>query len=282
MTYPTITHTRTEADAVAEAARLAAEPRTLEALKVHALPTTTGIHIVDLDTDAHRKREGVPPMRKTGTVALSEHGSFAAYVSAHALDAVTTLWADRDHGRVIAVLNDHEASPDGEAGWGDHRATLTLRETPSWQAWCGASGKLTPQAAFAEFLEDHAGDVVDPDHARLLEVASSIEATKDVAHKSAVRLDNGEVKVRYEETIEARAGQAGDLTIPTRIELALSPYEGMDPYRVTARFRYRLRDGAMSLGVVLDRPEDVLRAAFADVLDAIEAETGIKPLHGNP
>ncbi|MCP5157727.1 MAG: DUF2303 family protein [Ectothiorhodospiraceae bacterium] len=41
---------------------------------------------------------------------------------------MTTLWADRDHGRAIAVLNDHEASPDGEAGWGDHRATLTLRD----------------------------------------------------------------------------------------------------------------------------------------------------------
>lgn len=274
--------TRTEADAVAEHARIGTEPRQLASLAVHAIPTPSGVQIVDLDTDEYRRREGEHPSRKTGSVTLSEHASFSAYVARHSAPEATTLWGNRDQGRIVAVLNDHPSGGDHHPDWRDHRATLTLRQTPAWRAWVAASGNLVGQAEFAEFLEDRAADVVEPDSARLLEVATSIEATTGAAHKSAVRLDSGEVKVRYEETIEARAGQQGDLTIPTRIELALSPYEGMDPYRVTARFRYRLNNGALRLGVVLDRPEDVLRAAFGDVVTAVEAATGLVVLHGEP
>jgi uncharacterized protein YfdQ (DUF2303 family) len=180
------------------------------------------------------------------------------------------------------VLNDHVRN-DVEAGWGDHRATLTLRRTPAWQAWTAASGKLLGQAEFAELLEDRAGDVVTPDHATLLEVAQSIEGTKDVAFKSGARDDNGEIRFRYEETISAKAGQAGDLVIPSRIELALSPYEGQDPFKVPARFRYRITGaGGVQLGIVLDRPEDVLRSAFSAVAVEIETVTGLSVRHGTP
>lgn len=285
MTTDPIPHTghHTEAATIAMAGRISTSPHQLDTLATYVVQTPTGVQVVDLDTDEHRRREGKAPKRKTGTFQLTEHASFSQYVNDHAVADGSTLWGDRDRGQIIAVLNDHAThSLDDEPDWRDHRAVLTLRRTPAWEAWTKASGQMHDQAAFAEFLEDRAGDVVDPDPARLLEVATSIEATTGVAHKSAVRLDSGEVKVRYEETIDARAGQAGDLTIPSRIELALSPYEGMDPYRVTARFRYRLANGTLRLGVVLDRPEDVLRAAFADVIAAVETETGLTVLHGTP
>jgi uncharacterized protein YfdQ (DUF2303 family) len=288
MTEPTTTLTalaaseRTETDAVAEVARLAVKPQSLDTLTTYAVPTATGVQVIDLDTDEHRRREGANPRRKTGNVALTEHASFATYVNDHGVTGASSLWADRDQGRIVAVINDHGTHAlDDEPDWRDHRATLTLRLTPAWKAWASASGQFVDQAAFAEFLEDRALDVVDPDAARLLEVATSIEATKSAAHKNAVRLESGEVRVRYEETIDARAGQAGELTIPSRIELALSPYEGMDPYRVTARFRYRLGNGQLRLGVVLDRPEDVVRAAFGDVVDAVSEATGFTVLHGS-
>lgn len=287
MTDPTILTTlaesvRTETDAVAEVARLAVEPQPLDTLTTYAVPTATGVQVIDLDSDDHRRREGANPRRKTGSVALTEHASFSTYVQGHGLPGATTLWADRDQGRIVAVINDHGTHDlDDEPDWRDHRATLTLRLTPAWKAWTAASGQFIDQAAFAEFLEDRALDVVEPDAAHLLEVATSIEATKNAAHKNAVRLDSGEVRVRYEETIEARAGQAGELTIPSRVELALSPYEGMAPYRVTARLRYRLGNGQLRLGVVLDRPEDVVRAAFADVLGAVQEATGFTVLHGS-
>lgn len=280
MTDTTLT---TEAAHIIEAARLGVIPTEFELGAIYgAIQADGSVKIIDLATDDHRKRLGEVPVRKTGHANLTEPTSFAHYIRAHAEPLRTALFADRDAGRIVALLNTHTADADGEAGWGDHRATLTLRQTPGWAAWTQASGKLVDQIQFAEFLEDRAADVVDPDAARLLEIATSIEATTSAAMKSASRLDNGEVKLRYEETIDARAGQAGDLTIPSRIELALSPYEGMDPYKVTARFRYRLNNGSLRLGIVLDRPEDILRAAFGDVTGLIETTTSQVVLHGTP
>lgn len=280
---PTIDTTdRTDTDAVIEAAHLARPHIDLDVGEVHALPDSMGgYRIVDLDTDDYRKRVGATPPRKTGAVAFTEHASLSRYVNHHGEPEATELWADRDAGRIIAVLNGHLAEDD-TAGWGDHRATLTLRQTPPWREWTASSGHLVDQERFANFLEDHLGDIVDPDGAHLLEVATSIQANTGAAFKSAVRLDSGEVQFRYEETVDARAGRAGELTIPARITLALAPFEGVDPYKVEARVRYRVANGALTIGVVLDRPDDVLRAAFGDIVTQVEAITDQVVLYGTP
>lgn len=274
---------RNENDAIIEAARLSTEGTELALGTLYAFPDAHGgIQVIDLGTDAHRQRQGKEPARKTGTVKLTEAPSFSFYVNDHKDNEATSLWADRDAGRIVAVLNGHVKNHD-DAGWGDHRAVLTLRKSPAWVAWTEASGKMIPQVKFAEFLEDRAGDVVTPDHATLLEVATSIEGTKGAAYKSGVRLDNGEIQFRYEETVAAKAGQRGDLTIPSSIELGIAPFDGMDAYKVSARFRYRIGDdGVLYLGVVLDRPEDVLRSAFSQVLQDVELVTGLAVMHGSP
>ena len=286
---PAIDSTASAVDSIIEAARAAAPPEPLDLGYIYHRPRPDGgVDIIDLTTAEHltrldelAKHAGVAPERKTGVVNLTEHESLSKYVTEHAEQMASTLWADRDAGRITAVLNGHLAEDDS-AGWGDHRAILTLRQTPAWRAWTAASGQLVDQQAFAEFLEDRAADVVEPDAATLIEVVTTIEATTGVAFKSAVRLQDGQTQLRYEETTDAKAGQAGQLTIPQRITLGIAPFEGIDPYRLTARLRYRLRDGRLTIGVVLDQPEDVLRAAFGDVIAAVETATDLTVMHGSP
>lgn len=287
---------RLDVDALLEAGRLTVGPTDLELGEVYAFPASDGsTTVVDLTSSGHlaqldalAKRNGDAPARKTGSVMLTEAASFSLYVNGHAEGPATSLWGDRDAGRIVAVLNGHEADQSdagtggGEAGWGDHRATLALQFTKDWKAWIDASGKLIDQGQFANFVEDHLVNIVEPDAAELLEVVTSIQATVGAAMKSAIRLDTGEVRVAYEETVEAAAGKAGQLTIPTRVTLALTPFEGGEPYRVEARFRYRLNNGNLLLGVVLDRVDDVLRAAFADIVGGVEEETGMTVLYGTP
>jgi uncharacterized protein YfdQ (DUF2303 family) len=272
---------RNENDAIIEAARLSTEPTILAPGSIYAVPTANGdLTTIDLDTNEHRRRSQPAPDRKTGAVHFTEHQSLAAYVNGHKADDATTLWANRDKGTIVAVLNDH--STLATAGWADHRATLTLEQSPSWKAWSQANGRLFEQVAFADFIEDHLIDIVDPTGAHLLEVAQSIQATKNVVMKSATRLDNGEVKLRYEEQLDAKAGQQGDLTIPARLTLGVAPFEGMDLYRVEARLRFRLSNGSVSFSIHLDRPEDVLRSAFAFVAESVAAETGLTVFYGTP
>lgn len=282
MTNPT-EGPRHDTDSIIEAARLGTELTPLNLGDLYAAPQADGsVRVIDLGTDEHLRRVGAAPARKVGHAQLTDTHSFGLYVNDHQEQGKTTLWGDRRQGRILAVFNGHQVSGDGTPGWGDHRATLSLQKTPEWEAWNKASGQLVGQEQFANFLEDHQLEVVDPDGATLLEVVTSIEATKGAAMKSAIRLDSGQVQVSYEETIEATAGKAGKLTIPTKVTLALTPFECGEPYKVEARFRYRLNNGALSLGVILDRPDDVLRAAFTDVVAKVEDDTSCTVLYGTP
>ena len=289
MTNPT-DGTRHDTDSIIEAARLGVELTPLQLGELYSAPQADGsVRVIDLATPEHltrldliAKRDGKGPARKTGHAQFTEARSFGQYVNDHQITGTTTLWGDRRAGRILAVFNGHTNSGDGKAGWGDHRGTLTLQNTAEWVAWNHASGQMLGQEAFAEFLEDHLAEIVEPDGAQLLEVATSLQAHIGATMKSAIRLDSGQVQVAYEETIEATAGKAGKLTIPTRLTLALTPFEGGEPYKVEARFRYRLANGTLKLGVILDRPDDVLRAAFADVVTKVEDDTSVTVFYGTP
>ena len=56
----------------------------------------------------------------------------------------------------------------------------------------------------------------------------------------------------------------------------------MLPYPVTARLRTRVRDGQLTIGVVLDQVDDVLRAAFGQVVAEVSTATDLVVLHGTP
>lgn len=225
------------------------------------------------------------PRRATGLADFGEAESFCTYVARHKDPAATTLWGDLTEATVTAVLNDHEHR-GGQGlplpGWGDHRAVLQLAATPDWTHWTGADGKLMSQTAFAEFLEDGATALVRPAAADMLEVASTFQARTGVDFKSAVRLQSGETRLRYEETVNASAGKTGDLEIPSDITLGLEPFEGSPRYEVAARFRYRINNGQLTLGYRLVRPDLARRQAFADVLATITNTLGLPVLSGTP
>ena len=116
----------------------------------------------------------------------------------------------------------------------------------------------------------------------MLELAQHFRANTAVKFESSKRLANGQTKLEYREDIEAKAGTKGDITIPERISLALQPYEGGPAYNVPARFRYRIAGGELALGVILDRPRDILREAFAEVVDRVAKDAGVDIWHGTP
>lgn len=86
------------------------------------------------------------------------------------------------------------------------------------------------------------------------------------------RLDSGQVRLECKETVTAKAGQKGHIDIPTELELLLRSYIGGPVYVVVARFRYRLRGSQLGLGIVLQRPQEILDAAFADIVTEIRDE----------
>ena len=83
-------------------------------------------------------------------------------------------------------------------------------------------------------------------------------------------LANGQRVLRWEEEIDGKAGQKGDLKIPADLELVMAPFIGADPVLVTARFRYRINGGNLTLGVKLVDPLAALDAAFRRICEQLD------------
>ncbi|MFJ8224917.1 DUF2303 family protein [Streptomyces griseus] len=251
--------------AVIDVAMRAAQPHQLEPGNYYTLVTPGGgVQRVDLTGPEHT---GVPA-RKSGTTVVRDVDSFLAYFDKHG-DESTEVYADVESQTITAVLDAHTAD---DPRWGGHRLELRLRSTPSWRAWVGASGELMSQGMFAEFIEDNLLDLVEPDSATMLELAQSFEATTSAEFQSSQRLDSGQRRFSFVEDVQAKAGLKGEITIPATLTLALRPFEGTEPYKVTARFRYRLdrQKGELRLGFKIERPEDTLAAAFEDIRTLVD------------
>jgi uncharacterized protein YfdQ (DUF2303 family) len=254
--------------------------------RFYAVPRPDGQtpHIIDtdaleLDFTKKYEKDADHPIRKKGTVFVQDAGSFIAYIEKHGLPE-TEVFADLGGMRLVGVVNAHAESVDDveqAAGHGDHRVVLELVQTDAWKAWVGRDKKPQTQEQFAEHLEDRANDVIYPDAATMLEIASSLLATTGGDFKSAFRLSDGQVRFRYEETTQARAGENGELEIPQTFTIAVAPFEGVDPVELQARFRYRLTAGNLSLFYALLNPNDIIRAAFVDYVDTV-AEAITQPL----
>ncbi|MFF7452147.1 MULTISPECIES: DUF2303 family protein [unclassified Streptomyces] len=274
MTYTELASTTGEAQTIVDTAVRTLQPHQLEPGKYYAFNTPNGIAQVDLTGPAHT---GIPP-RKSGTTIVRDARSWTAYFTKHSGQA-SEVYSDSERLTVTAVLNAHGAD---EPSWGDHRLRLELRTTDAWKQWMQNDGQLLDQEAFAEFLEDHLPELLAPTSADMLEIAQSLQATSKVDFQSGVRLTTGQRQFQYVETTTTKAGQKGQLTVPETFVIGLIPFEGSEGYKITARLRYRITDRGLRMGYRLERPADVLRTAFGDVVNQIDGDIEQPILNGTP
>ena len=264
---------RSDMQAVIDAARAGVGTSEVSPAATPIRLTTSG-QVVDL-------RNLLPaPERKRGTVTVFDAESFNRFISINSDAGNIAVYVDRnpDKPAVVGVLNGHGA---GGSGWGDFRVQIAFRPTPQWVKWRCIDGKLLPQSDFAEFIEDNLADISRPSGAEMLEIATKFAATRTTKFKSALRLDNGQVQFENVEDTAAKVGK-GLIEVPERIELALAPLQGAALYSVPARFRWRLVDGELKLGVKLERIEDLMERVLGDVVGQIDVSAGVMLLEGVP
>jgi uncharacterized protein YfdQ (DUF2303 family) len=231
-------------------------------------------------TDYEIKRPEVPlwPSRIAQEVDLHDATSFSAYVNDFK-EKTTTVFLDEDQRTFTAILDYHQASggkEDVAPRWCDHVATFTAATTPEWDTWFGSNKKAFGQVEFATFLEDNLIDVAEPPGADLLEITRTLEAKKDVSYSSAIRLNNGSVRINYDEAIKGTANtQAGVIEIPEQFTLQIQVIKGGSQFRFPARFKYRLKDRSLYLWYEIVRPHKILEQAMAETVAAIQEATGM-------
>ena len=226
---------------------------------------------------------GLRPRRPHGTTRVNTADSFAYLLNEY--DGM--MWPHggsgiyRSHvyvtdGGMSAILNDHGSDAPG---WRDWRVEWEFKKSPEWQEWLDVDGKMLSQTEFAEFIEDHVDEILMPLAADMLELAQSFRASRNATFSSDKRLASGQTQVAYHETLEA-SGAGGQIEIPETItiRLPLMP-RGMDSI-LKVRFRYRLADGHLTLGVRIIDKEGLWRGAVDEEVGKVRAATGAEPVYG--
>ena len=266
---------RTEAESIAKLVSDAIAPR---------LEQIDNVQYLILKDGATRTLESLQqyPRRKRATACFIEPEGFIQYLLAHQ-EPGTIITGDvtEKSGTFRAIIDYPHAGEQGLPKWGEHVAALQLQITPEWARWIENDTKSKAQSEFAEFLEDNACDIVEPSGADLLEVASTLEAAKGVNFRSATRLANGQHQLRYEETLDARAGQSGQMQVPETFTIEISPFVGTPRTKIRARLRYRIDQGRLTFHYRLMQPHLVILAAWMQARVAIEMSTTRKVQRGS-
>lgn len=219
------------------------------------------------------------PRRVTGTAVVTGTASWLAYFGKHG-SGYSEVYGDVERSTVTAILNAPAAS-DAPA-WGDHRVVLQLAHSAAWNAWIENNGRFMGQTEFAEHIEDRTPDLVRPDAATMLEVAQSIQATTGVQFEVSSKLHDGQRRFQYLESVEGRAGNRGELDIPTEIQIRVQVWRGVAiAVPMTARFRFRASRDGLKLSYVLDRLEDVEDAAWQALLGELTETLPVPVLAGS-
>jgi hypothetical protein len=224
------------------------------------------------------------PDRIIARRSFADGDSLAAYVRRFA-DSSSLLVADigqpnMGSGPKIAVALDYHPSATNVAsspppvGAVDHIAVWAMDHSEELKAWAKFEGKLHPQEDFIRFLEENAMDIVSPEPAKLLDLCRDFEAIKTVNFKSSKRLQNGDREFVYSET----TGTADRIAVPEKIKLRIPLFYGEQAHDVDLLFRYRMKEGGLSLGYEFHRMKPVLDAAFRSAAVRVAESAGL-PAH---
>jgi uncharacterized protein YfdQ (DUF2303 family) len=268
---------KTEAESVADIVRQAEAPIFREsALEGDAplviFPRTQKIESLE--------RFGQTPRRPRANVVVCDLPSFKAYVNRHKIEGTHIFCQASETGGSFTALIDFHVGSGLDAGWGEHQCKFVCDTTPEWKRWIEISGKGQSQTAMALFIEGNLDDILVPEPAAMLELVKSLEATQGTQFKSAVRLENGDRQLQYVHQTTAKAGQQGDMEIPTKITLRIPVFRNGTAYDVPCRFRYRISDGQLVLAIEIERPHKIIEQAMDDAAQIIEAETQINVMIG--
>lgn len=217
-----------------------------------------------------------PPPRIAASPVFVDQQSFNAYVNLYKTKP-SLIFASMVDGKFSACLDYH--APDKPA-FNAHAAYLALTPSEEWSRWTKIDDQYLTQLDFATFLEENAGDIVEPAGADIFELAKDLSAKRNVNWAKAVRLQNGDESFQYSEDTTLSSAAKGAVDIPRLVMLQLPIWFGDAPVKIQAHLRWKLDGGRLSLGTKMYRREFVRQATIKLIGTQITEATGVPVLYG--
>lgn len=225
------------------------------------------------------------PLRKKRNLTFHEAASFARYVQDYG-ELSTVIFADLTKFVFTAVIDYDETAPDGSsapgaARWASHRAVFPCPLSELWLLWTKSSNVFMGQREFAEFLESNTAQIRHPDAAQFLEIAQTLCARTTVTFTGSVRLAGGNDQINFEHATETKAGEKGNLQLPSIFTLGLPVFQGGPPWEIKARLRHQIgEDKKLKLKYELVNPSLIVRSAWDEQVAIVRDATKLIPFMG--
>lgn len=284
----------------------------MDDLNTTDLPTSTAVAIeagrrLALSANTSPLRHGLPyvVLRDQNGREAIEYFSQAAqeiarlegHATMHDLDSFLMFWDEHQQppSRVFAEMSpsvrftavfDEHGSFTRTADWREFRCQYAPAYAPEWLAWRDKDRKDWPSnEAFALWLEDQLPDIVSPPADELLQIINTFRVDESHSWSNDVTLANGKIDMQYKKHVDGHASaNGGRVAIPEIIGLRLPVWAGLDAktYELQARFRYRLREGRLTMRYELVRPHKIVELAFRDMVARINTHTQNRMYFGSP
>lgn len=190
---------------------------------------------------------------------------FAAYVTAHALEAQTAVYVD--HKQALAVIDDANTKTKAPA-WGDHKAALALARTPEWGEWSGQSGQFLAQRTFINWIQDRAGEIAAPP------LGDLVQELRDItANSTGTRRDRAE-HLSSSKTSSAATAVANNLPEYLDLHVPILKCEPMESTTVQARLQVKLAEDGVQFSVTLVNEQAILDRRIREFVTRLNAKIG--------
>lgn len=215
------------------------------------------------------------PLRKTGQVTMQDIDSFTSYVNAHRDQNFTSIYCDSNYSQsnliIKSIINDHGGMHDGQQ-WRDHLVVYKPKLSEEWRRWSEKDRQHQSQLDLALFLEENLQDIPAvegyPTGQQLLEMATSFQASQDLRFKSAIRLQNGGVNMNFIQDDDQQT--ITQMKLFEKIAIGIPVFWNGDAYQITARLRYRVKDGKLTFWYELIRKDKVFEDATNNLINKLK------------
>lgn len=281
--------------------KIAATPRG-EGAVFAAVPAGMKLESLKRFADEYRDR----PERRDGAAAIEDTASFIAQVNRFKDDdSAIFVCSDRAKPSLTCVFDYHRQGPAGDPRFGKHRAVYAPKFDRSWLKWAPANPdgetqhEARDQAEFAGFLEERADDLAPPPEvdsplgkvaaklmtkfagpAAMWDLAKGLHIYESAEARDQVDISTGEVKVIF--TTEHKDAQGQPLNIPKLFCVAVPVFHRGPLYEMAVRLRYRRAGGRILWIIDPYRVDVIFDHAFKEIVEKVQAETGIAPIFGAP
>ena len=197
--------------------------------------------------------------------------------------AESVVIADESASRITGIIDYHcppagieEPKPARKA----FKIVLDVKPCTDFRDWMGFKNTPMKQEDFADFIEERARFFVEPKAAIMLEIATTLQATRECRFERSTKLQSGDHHIRYTENTEARDGAMHDMEIPKTFRVALPYQTGGKTLEIDALLRYRIRDGELTFTYKMPEQEALRREHFKTYVDEISGNVSAMVLLG--